>query len=291
MDLTTYQHPITKHATMKQDKILGSDLIDIIFDDRNKEYGAYALRKGYDNRMMTALGTGLLLVVIFIVATAAGKKKEVKEPDIPKKEEMLFRTVVMPMEKIKAPEAPKEPVKQKPVKKRATIKYTTPPVIKKDNAVTTPMVPNKELDNKDIAAKTEAGKTADKVVVTDKPAIVTSTGTGTAGSGASQPDFVAEEKDPEFPGGTLALRQFLSRNLDTPEDLENGEKKLVRIKFQVGKDGTVTAFEIVTSAGNEFDSEVVRVCKKMPRWKPAVQNGINVPVSYVLPVTFIGVDE
>jgi protein TonB len=59
----------------------------------------------------------------------------------------------------------------------------------------------------------------------------------------------------------------------------------------VDKDGSVNTFEIVTSGGREFDNEVVRVCKKMPRWIPALQNGINVPVSYVLPVTFIGVEQ
>ena len=69
------------------------------------------------------------------------------------------------------------------------------------------------------------------------------------------------------------------------------QQKVVQIKFKVDKDGSVTTFEIVTSGGNEFDKEVVRVCKKMPRWTPAMQNGINIPVSYVLPVTFIGVEE
>jgi periplasmic protein TonB len=65
----------------------------------------------------------------------------------------------------------------------------------------------------------------------------------------------------------------------------------VQIKVKVDKDGAVNTFEIVTSGGSEFDREVVRVCKKMPRWTPAVQNGINVPVNYVLPVTFIGTEE
>ena len=102
---------------------------------------------------------------------------------------------------------------------------------------------------------------------------------------------MADERDPAFPGGQEALKQFLARNLNTPEDLQNGEKKVVKIKFQVDKDGSVTTFEIVTSGGNVFDREVVRVCKKMPRWTPALQNGINVPVNYILPVTFIGVEE
>jgi protein TonB len=100
-----------------------------------------------------------------------------------------------------------------------------------------------------------------------------------------------QEKDPEFPGGAEALKKFLGRYLATPAQLEDGEKKVVKIKFKVDKDGSVNTFEIVSSGGFEFDNEVVRVCKKMPRWIPAIQNGINVPVNYVLPVTFIGVGE
>jgi protein TonB len=87
------------------------------------------------------------------------------------------------------------------------------------------------------------------------------------------------------------MKKFIARYLNTPEQLEDGEKKVVKIRFKVDKDGAVNTFEIVTSGGDLFDSEVLRVCKKMPRWTPAIQNGINVPVSYVLPITFIGVVE
>ena len=66
---------------------------------------------------------------------------------------------------------------------------------------------------------------------------------------------------------------------------------MVKVKFKVDKNASVKRLEIVTSRGFEFDNEVVRVCKKMPRWMLALQNGINVPVNYVLPITFIGVDE
>ncbi len=274
---------------MTNSNILQSDLLDIIFENRNKDYGAYSLRRGYTNRMLTALGAGALLVGAFILASGVNKSKEVKKPVIAK-QEVVIRTIQLPVEKIKEPEKPKETVKQKPLIKTATVKYTTPPVIKKDKEVITPMVAAKELDGKLIAAITTDGKQADnKVVIVDKPA--ENPGTGDKPAGPAQPDFVAYEKDPEFPGGAAGLKAFLSRNLDTPEDLENGEKKVVRIKFQVDKDGTVSSFEIVTSGGNEFDREVVRVCKKMPRWTPAIQNGISVPVSYLLPVTFIGVEE
>lgn len=290
MDLCVHQHLITKHTTMTNNEILNANLLDIVFENRNKDYGAYALRKGYNTRMLAALGAGLSVILLFILASAANKKENISKPVVNTKEGIVIRTIEMPKEKIKEPEKPKEVVKQKPVQKVATIKYTTP-VIKKDPDVKNMMVATKELDGKEISDKTSDGKVADNIVVLDKKP-VEDPGTGTiTTSGPSQPDFVAEEKDPQFPGGQEALKQFLARNLGSPGDLEEGEKKVVKVKFKVEKDGSVTALEIVSSGGNDFDREVVRVCKKMPRWIPAVQNGINVPVSYVLPVTFIGTEE
>ena len=75
------------------------------------------------------------------------------------------------------------------------------------------------------------------------------------------------------------------------ENLGKDEKKVVKIKFKIDTDGSINTLEIVTSGGLKFDNEVVRVMKKMPKWVPALQNGINVPVNYMLPVTFIGVEE
>ena len=194
----------------------------------------------------------------------------------------------MPKERIKEIEKPKEVAKQKPVVKVATVSFTTPPKIEKDKDVKNAMVAVKELDGKEISTITTEGKEADgKVIINKEP--VEEPGTAII-SGPSQPVFVADERDPAFPGGQEALRQFISRNLNTPGTLEEGERKVVQIRFKVDKDGSVNSFEVVTSGGGEFDREVVRVCKKMPRWIPAVQNGINVSVNYVLPVTFIGAE-
>ena len=76
-----------------------------------------------------------------------------------------------------------------------------------------------------------------------------------------------------------------------PEELESGERKKVEIRFIVSAEGFVTRFEVVQSAGSSFDNEVIRVLKKMPKWKPAVQNGLAVARSYTQPVTFIGVEQ
>ncbi|HEX4850891.1 MAG TPA: TonB family protein, partial [Puia sp.] len=81
-------------------------------------------------------------------------------------------------------------------------------------------------------------------------------------------------------------------NLRVPKDvLETGQKVKVVVKFVVDKEGIVRDFEVMEHGGNDFDEEVLRVMKKMPHWKPGMQNGRNVAVYYYLPVTFQGPDE
>lgn len=275
---------------MTNSEILKTNLLDILFENRNKEYGAYTLRKGYNNRLLIALGAGLTFIFLIVFILKTSKTKNSNKPVVYISEGIVIKSIEMPKEKLKTPEKIKVAVKKKQVQKIATIKYTTPPVIKKDIEVKNVMVAIKELEGKAISDETSIGKVADNTVVIDKEPIIAEN-SELSETDQSQPVFTADERDPQFPGGQGALKQFLARNLSTPGELEDGERKVVQIRFKVDKDGSVTTFEIVTSGGIDYDREVVRVCKKMPRWLPAIQNGINVPVSYMLPVTFIGVVE
>ena len=104
--------------------------------------------------------------------------------------------------------------------------------------------------------------------------------------------FNRAEFMPEFPGGLAALQRFLSRNLKTPkDDMEAGAKIKVQVKFVVDKDGTITGINVEQSGGEIFDNEVIRVMKKMPAWKPGMQNGRNVAVYFTIPVVFQSGDE
>jgi len=274
---------------MTNKEILQASVLDIIFEHRNKDYGAYALRKEYNKRLLTALGAASSIVLLFVITSMTRNNSISSAPVKKEKEEMVIRSIEMPRPKPKEPEQPKEVVKVKAVtKKIAQAKFTAPPRIVEK--VKDPIASVEDLKNKLVSAQNVIGEPEDKKVKEIVPPVETGTG-----SGLSQPEkgteFIIEERDPEFPGGAEAMRKFLARYLTTPDVLQAGEKKVVRVRFKVDKDGSVNTFEIVTSGGSQFDGEVVRVCKKMPRWMPAIQNGINVPVSYVLPVTFIGVEE
>lgn len=274
---------------MTNKEIIQASLLDIIFENRNKDYGAYALRKGYNARLLTALGAGMSVILLLVVISLMYQKNISVVPVKTDREELVIRAIEMPKDKPAEPDKPKETIKPKTVKRVAEIKYTNIINIKKDNLVKEIMPPVDNLSGKLTSTQNITGIPDDnKVKDIAKPA---ENGNGTGLVQPKEVEFVVEEKDPEFPGGAEAMKKFLARYLNTPEQLEEGEKKVVKIRFKVDKDGSVNTFEIVTSGGNLFDSEVVRVCKKMPRWTPAIQNGINVPVSFVLPVTFIGVVE
>jgi protein TonB len=273
---------------MTNNEILQADLLDIIFEKRNKDYGAYAIRRGYNHRLLTAMGAALSVIFLFVVIYGFGNRNLSSAPL--KKNEHIVEITEVKMFK----EKPKEPEKtietKKPVEKTASQKFVSKIVIKPDDKVKEKLPDITSLGDKLISDKTQDGEKDDGIPKEKEKPIETGNGNTTVVI-QTQPDFRANEKEPEFPGGPEALKRFLAKNLTTPSELGDGEKKTVHIRFKVDKDGSVNSFEIITSGGNEFDNEVVRVCKKMPRWIPALQNGIHVPVSYVLPVTFIGVEQ
>lgn len=277
---------IQTHTTMTNNEMLKADLLDILFEKRNKAYGAYALRRSYDRRLLIALGTGLAMALLFVLLVQL--KGNVKSPVINNNNEgIVIREYVVPQKKIVEPEKPKQVVKTKAAVKKAQVKFTSTIEIRKDELVKTPVASTEDLAENVPGDETIAGIPDDGTV-----SVPPVQGDGNGNEPVEQPVavFVPIERDPAFPGGAAALHQFLSRNLQTPDELEEGELILVKVKFRVDADGRVSSFEIAESGGREFDQEVLRVVKRMPRWEPAFQNGINVPVSFMIPVTFMGVE-
>jgi protein TonB len=95
---------------------------------------------------------------------------------------------------------------------------------------------------------------------------------------------------PTYPGGMEALREFLQKHLQTPDELEAGQTVSVRVKFVVDFKGKLTGFVTMPGGGQAYNNEVVRVLKKMPDWIPGKTMGENVSVYYVIPVKFESTD-
>ena len=282
---------------MTNKEIMQASLLDILFENRNKDYGAYALRRTYNHRLVISIFVSLALVSSLLLLNSFHKKNEQTFVQPVRKDSVVIHLIEIPIEKPKEPEPPKEPetvqrpkeMKQ-PLEKISRIKFTNKMVIKEDKKVKLNEVPiNEDLKNKIISTVNAKGEDENKKAKTIDDTKVT--GNGTDKNQNISSGFIPEERAPEFPGGKDALIRFLKMNLVTPEELQVGEKKTVEVRFKVGIDGIVSDLEILKSGGSSFDREVVRVCKKMPRWKPAIQNGGNIAVSYLLPITFIGIEQ
>ena len=266
---------------MTNKEILQADMLDILFEHRNKLYGAYALRKTYSHRLRLALGVALSIVLFFMLISFikkgnhnnrtrnGGEEFVVREVDIPKK----------PIEPEKPKELPKPQVAQSDYQKIVVV----------PDKDAEPIVENNNLINTEIGNQTIDGERPDGL------AKQTNDSTGNVAAIVNEPKEddkpVLPTRNASFPGGTAAWLDFLRKFLQAPEDIEPGQKIEVYVRFWVGIDGIITNPEIVKSGGKAFDKEVLRVLKKMPRWEPAVQNGNYVATPYTQPVIFIGVEE
>lgn len=268
---------------MKPDMILHSDMLDILFEDRNKEYGAYDLRRSYQRRLLYSLGGMFVLVVLFFAMNyyLRSIKDAFRQPVNPAQDEVILEEY-----KIPPPQPPKPPVKyQKPVAEiKNTIPVIVPPTVKVD-----PLPPIEDLmkDNAQISTRTVAGDAPTSDIGPVQPA-----GDGQATRNVEpahdddKPIHIAE-KMPEYPGGLEALRRFLGRNLQVPEgSLDAGQQVKVPVSFVVNKDGMLVNVEFLVQADEAFKKEILRVFHKMPKWIPGSQNGRAVSVYLSIPIIF-----
>ena len=264
------------------------DWVEMVFEGRNKEYGAYRLRKNAGKRNMYSL------ITIFIAALAIwaciGLVKFVES-----RTKKVAVTSVAELSTLNQPKKKAE-VKQKQVKieqpekvverVKSSVKFTAP-VIKKDEEVK----PEDELKTQDelMNTKTAIGALdvkgnddANGEVLKIKEAV-------------AQPEpkpepekvFDVVEQMPSFPGGPQALMQWLSENVRYPVVAqENGVQGRVVVSFVVERDGSITDVKVVRSVDPSLDKEAARVVKSMPRWIPGKQNGQAVRVKYNVPVAF-----
>jgi protein TonB len=254
-------------------------VLDIIFENRNKAYGAYDLRKYYDQRMTKAVG---LMLCFAALISALGFLP--KKPVEPAPRYIPVTMMGHPKEKEKIPE-----VKPK-VKVVVPASATLPPVLR------VPVIVNK-IDSTirpiDINVNASTANTntlpGNSMSSTITPISITTPVTPEPVKPLINKNTPVETADvmPTYPGGWDALKKFLERNLRNPRDMEEGETVSVKVRFVVGYDGKLQSFVNVQDGGDEFNKEVIRVLKKMPDWIPGQAKGENVSVYYTIPVKFV----
>ena len=265
---------------------------DIIFDHKNKDFGAYVLRKNSIKRHNKAmLVVVIFIVVVFILSLLVTEIQQQIAESRPKDE---IEEVMVDIET--APEEEEEEEVQERIEQPEpealpeeilnTVKVTEL-LIAEDEEVTE----EDEIKSADELQETETafGQTnfdqgtddrnvvrehKDEVIVEEKKPVV-------------EEIFRAVEQMPMFPGGDAALMKYLSSHIQYPTmAMENNIQGRVIVQFVVTKTGKIGEVKVVRSVDPDLDAEAVRVCKSLPDFIPGKMNGQAVNVWYTLPVTF-----
>ncbi|HZF63616.1 MAG TPA: energy transducer TonB [Chitinophagaceae bacterium] len=272
---------------MEANKILSSDILDLVFEGRNKAYGAYELRKTYNKRITTAmLITGGVAVLIFLTSFIVNSLEDPNAAKLDVKE-VVLENIQEEEKKLEPPPPP--PPKQEPPKVEMT-KFTPPKIVE-----------DQEVKKEDIPPEVEKLQDTKIDVVSQE---------GIKDQGLATPPVVDEGKqvveapkvedenkifekvevEASFPGGDAGWRRFLERNVNGQVASDNGAPTgsyTVVVQFIVDKQGNISEVRPLTKHGHGMEDEAVRAIKRGPKWVPAIQNGRNVNAYRKQPITFV----
>jgi len=272
---------------MEANQILQSALLDILFEGKNKAYGAYELRKTYNRRIATALSFTILVVLVFMIAYnifAHLKKDEIIIP-LETNATVLKNAPHDKLQKLL-------PLKPPPPTHVKTIKFP-PPIIVKDPLVNEVPPEVKELEEAQIDLKTVEG-TSFTGIVAPPSNIEGSQVTAEPVSKKTHDDvpFISVEIEAQFPGGPQAWQRYIRKaimmQLDEFSDADYGT---CVVQFIVDKNGNVSHVQATTMQGTKLAEIAVNTIRKGPHWTPAMQNGTYVNAYRTQPVTLNNPDE
>ena len=258
---------------MKLD-LLKNQWLEIVFEGRNKSYGAYDLRKSITKNTVRAFVIGTILFG-FLVSIPTIMRMI---PDT--SEETTIDTKITAVKLPPKEKKPKEnlPPPPPPPPKVDQVKFIKPVVAKAEDVVEE-IVVVKELKDKNIGKETIKG---------DPDAELTIEPVGTGVAAVVEEDNTVYntagiEVKPDFPGGMDKFNAFIAKNYQAPE--EEGLKGKVYVTFVVEKDGSLTDIKVLRDIGYGTGKEAIRVLNKCPKWSPGEQNGKKVRCTFSLPIS------
>ncbi|HVX28789.1 MAG TPA: energy transducer TonB [Parafilimonas sp.] len=276
---------------MEANKILSSDFLDILFEGRNKEYGAYELRKAYNKRMIRAIIIMLAICLIISIITVVAKTVGSHAPPKMNVQDVQLENIKQPKE---TPPPPPPPPPKEPPKVEVT-KFTPPKIVKDEEVKPEEKPPEQEkLEDTKIGAFNQEG---DKSDVVAPPVEEKGTGQVAAPKTDNQDydkEFTSVQVEAKFPGGPDAWRKYLERNLNNQTPADNGAAPgnyTVTVSFLVDKNGNISQVQALNDPGYGCAAEAVRVIQKGPKWTPAIQNGRNVIYRQKQNITFQVTDQ
>lgn len=270
--------------------LISNEWADIVFQGRNKVYGAYQLRRSTGKRNIWAMVfVAAVAAVTYLGLAAYNSYQAAQKAKFEAEMEASLIETKKEAKVEKKTETPKVEQVQKVEKVKSSIAFT-PPVIKKDSEVK----PEEEMKTQDELKETKTAIGAFDVKGNDESGgtvlkAVEEIATPEPPKQEAEQDKVFDvvEQQPQFPGGMGALNQWLGSNIKYPAmAAENGIEGRVIVQFVVERDGSVSGVHVVRGVDSSLDREATRVVAQMPKWIPGKQNGSAVRVKYTVPVTF-----
>lgn len=272
---------------------------DIVFSNKNKEFGAYQLRAKSDKRhnmavLYTLIGLVIVLFLIFGYSKYSDYQAEKAALEAKEKAEKMSQAILEQVEE--TPEEDEEIEEQKfeqpevvvPEEVLATVQVTQIAIVDADKVKNEVM--DMETQQEDNTARgvvnQEGSDDADKFKAVQEQVVVKEPEPEVQKPKEEQ-IFVAVEQPAEFPGGMAALMRWLNNNMRYPEAAQQNDiQGRVIVNFVVEKDGSIANVKIAKGVDKDLDREALRVVKKMPKWQPGKNNGVAVRSYFNLPVTF-----
>ena len=279
----------------KEVDLSSRDWCDLVFEGKNKDFGAYVIRTESAKRhnkavLWTIIGAIIFGLLAFGFVKANQYLEERRLAAQGEQEEVLIDM----SQEAEEPEPENERVEpEKPILKEEvlqSVKVTELAIVedekvkKEDEIKTQDELKETETafgqkDNKEGTEDRNVTKTLKDEVVVEKPV--------EKPKEVKEEVFRSVEQMPQFPGGEAALMKYLQSHINYPPmAAENNVQGRVVVQFVVDKTGKVGEVKVVRSVDNDLDKEAVRVCKSLPKFTPGRQNGQAVSVWYTLPVTF-----
>jgi periplasmic protein TonB len=270
---------------MEANKILQADLLDLVFEGRNKDYGAYDLRKRYNKRITMALLITAALAVAAVGGSFLAKQFQSKSSDDVKVQDVVLQNV---KENTPPPPPPPPPPKTPPPPKVEMTKFT-PPVIKKDEEVKKEEIPPVEkLEDTKIDVQNQEG-IKDQNIAT--PPVVDE-GKKVVEEPKEDPNQIFTKVEIEASVDqkqwTRHLQSQLQRYIE--DAASNGMDPgtyTVQVRFLVERDGSIADVQALNDPGFGLAKAAVDVVKKGPKWNPGIQNGKPVRSFHTQPITFV----
>jgi protein TonB len=272
---------------MEANQILQSAFLDILFEGKNKSYGAYELRQSYNSRITKSLLIVITSMLVLIIGAFVAAKFKKNEPIVPLVMTEANLQKIKP-EEIKVLPKPKLSI-SKPV---ATIKYP-PPIIVKDPMVTEIPPDVKQLEAAKIDAKTIAG--TQDIGIVAPPSDIEGTSVIAAPVSRKQAEdttFTTVEIEAQFPGGAEAWQRYIRKAIMAQlDEFSQSDYGTCVVEFIVDKNGNVSDVKATTMRGTKLAEIAINTIRKGPNWTPAMQNGTYVNAWRIQPVTLLNPDQ